>query len=47
MYHLMRIVDELTQIGGQLDRQQWVVVSLLVLVVGMVAMRGFGSRSNY
>ena len=47
MYHVERIIDELTAFAGQLDRHQWIVISLLVLVIGMVSMRGFGSRNNY
>jgi len=47
MYHVARIVDELTAIAGQFDRQQWVLISIVVLVIGLVSMRGFGSRNNY
>ena len=46
-YQIWRLVDDLTRMAGQLDRQQWIIVSLLVLVIGMVSMRGFGSRTNY
>ena len=46
-YQVWRFVDIVTRYAGQLDRQQWVVLSFLVLVLGLVTMRGFGSRSNY
>jgi hypothetical protein len=44
---LWRIVDEVTYRASRLDWQQWVTLSLLVLVVGLFSMRGFGSRQNY
>jgi hypothetical protein len=47
MYYLYRLVDDVTRYAGQLDRQQWIVLSLLVLVLGLVSLRGFGSRNNY
>ena len=40
-------VDVITHSAAQLDRQHWVVISVIVLVVGMICMRGFGSRNNY
>ena len=30
-----------------LDRTQWIWLSIVVVVVGFVCMRGFGSRTNY
>lgn len=47
MYQLSRIIDHATRLAGQLDRQQWIIVSVLVLLLGLVTMRGFGSRNNY
>jgi hypothetical protein len=47
MYQISRFIDQATRLAGQLDRQQWIIVSVLVLVLGLVTMRGFGSRSNY
>jgi hypothetical protein len=47
MYHVARIVDELTAIAGGFDRQQWILISIVVLIVGLISMRGFGSRNNY
>jgi len=46
-YQVWRFVDLVTLYAGQLDRQQWIAVSVLVLVLGLITMRGFGSRSNY
>lgn len=30
-----------------LDRQEWLIVLLVVTVLGFFCMRGYGSRSNY
>jgi hypothetical protein len=30
-----------------LDRQEWLIVLLVVTVIGFFCMRGYGSRSNY
>ena len=30
-----------------LDRQHWILLSVIALVVGVVCLRGFGSRTNY
>jgi hypothetical protein len=46
-YQISRLLDDLTRIAGNFDRQQWIMISLLVLVIGLVTMRGFGSRINY
>jgi hypothetical protein len=47
MPYLLRCIDEVTRLAGQLDRQQWIVLSVLVLALGLFTMRGFGSRNNY
>jgi hypothetical protein len=47
MFHVWRLVDRITHYAGQLDRQQWIVLSVLVLILGLITMRGFGSRNNY
>jgi len=46
-YQFWRLVDTLTRQAGQLDRNQWVILSLLVVTIGLVCMRGFGSRNSY
>jgi hypothetical protein len=47
MFYVWRIVDQITRYAGQLDRHQWIMLSVLVLVLGLITMRGFGSRNNY
>jgi hypothetical protein len=47
MFQVWRIVDRITTYAGQLDRQQWIILSVLVLMLGLITMRGFGSRNNY
>jgi len=44
---IWRAINVITIYAGQLDRQQWVVISFLVLGLGLLTLRGFGSRSNY
>jgi hypothetical protein len=44
---LWRIVDEVTYRASRLDWQQWAILSLLVLAVGLFSLRGFGSRRDY
>jgi hypothetical protein len=46
-YQVWQLVDSITTAAGRLHREQWVMLSIIVLVVGMICMRGFGSRSNY
>ena len=36
----MRIIENL-------DNHEWALVLLVVVVIGCLCMRGFGSRSNY
>lgn len=44
---LWHYVDVVTRHASQLDRQQWITLSILVLVIGLISLRGFGSRTNY
>ena len=46
-YQIVRFIDLVTRYAGQLDRQQWIILSVLVLMLGLITMRGFGSRNNY
>lgn len=34
-------------IRQNLSREQWIAVSVVMLVMGLFFMRGFGSRTNY
>jgi hypothetical protein len=42
-----RIIDRVTHYAGQLSRHEWIAVSVVILILGLVCMRGFGSRNNY
>jgi len=46
-YQVSRLIDRVTDFAGRLDWPQWIMVSVIVLVVGLISLRGFGSRSNY
>jgi hypothetical protein len=47
MHYVWRLIDDVTRYAGQLDRQQWVMISVFVLILGLFTLRGFGSRNNY
>lgn len=40
-------VELVTRYAGQLERNHWVILSVIVLGAGMVCMRGFGSRNSF
>jgi hypothetical protein len=44
---LWNYLDRVAGYAGSLDRNQWVVLSVAVLLVGLICMKGFGSRNNY
>lgn len=44
---IFKIGDQLNDVMGRYDRQTWVYIFVGVMVLGMLCMRGFGSRSNY
>ena len=42
-----RFLDDVTYHAGKLDRQHWIIISVVVLGLGFMCMRGFGSRNDY
>jgi hypothetical protein len=42
-----RVVNQFLSSVTHFDRQQWMWISVAVIVVGFMCMRGFGSRTNY
>lgn len=44
MYQLYRVAMRFIQ---QMDTQEWLFALLGVVVVGLLCLRGFGSRSDY
>jgi hypothetical protein len=42
-----RFIDYVTRTVGQFDRNTWIVIGVGLVVVGLVTMRGYGSRQNY
>lgn len=40
-------VDLVTRAASHLDRQHWIILSVVVLGLGLICMKGFGSRSQY
>jgi len=47
MYHVQRFLVEVQRALGDVDREQFLVISLIVLIVGAFLLRGFGSRTGY
>ena len=46
-YQLTKYIDTVTRAAGQLHREHWIALSVVVLILGLICMRGFGSRTNY
>jgi hypothetical protein len=44
---LWQYLDRVADYAGSLDRNQWIVLAVAVVLVGFICMRGFGSRNNY
>jgi hypothetical protein len=40
-------IDLVTRHASHMERQHWLIVSVVVLGLGMLCMRGFGSRNYY
>ena len=45
--HMQRLLHEFVSFFERLDMQQWLMLLIAVVVVGMFCLRGFGSRSGY
>ncbi|HEY2147147.1 MAG TPA: hypothetical protein VGH32_04375 [Pirellulales bacterium] len=45
--YISQLVDSALQSVSHLDRNAWLVVLIVALVVGTICLRGFGSRSDY
>jgi hypothetical protein len=46
-YQIEQTLRPLFRVCQNLDRQEWIAVFVVALVVGFFCMRGFGSRSKY
>lgn len=44
---IFNLGDKINRLSGQFDRQTWIFIFFGVLAVGMICMRGFGSRTKY
>lgn len=40
-------IHQVQQAAGHLNKQAWFLVLVATVVVGMICLRGFGSRSGY
>ncbi|MGW8257103.1 MAG: hypothetical protein ACWGMZ_06435 [Thermoguttaceae bacterium] len=40
-------IREVLHYASQLDPQEWVIVLCVLIIIGALCLRGFGSRSDY
>jgi hypothetical protein len=45
--YIYRVAHVVTNYVNQFDRQHWLWISVGVLALGLLCMRGFGSRTDY
>ncbi len=41
------LFDQLLRYAEHIGTQEWALILVLVIVIGVVSLRGFGSRSGY
>ncbi len=44
---LSHYFDQLSRYVGRMGIQEWLLVLVGVIIVGLMCLRGYGSRSNY
>ncbi len=44
---MTQVVHELTRYVDHMSLQQWTLLLIAVIALGMLCLRGFGSRANY
>lgn len=47
LHQLSYYLHKVTAMASHLDRQHWILISVGVLLLGVVCMKGFGSRTQY
>lgn len=47
MRHLYHVYYDLMRHVERMDPQEWLLALIGVVIVGLICMRGFGSRSSY
>jgi hypothetical protein len=47
MHFLYEFYNQMLRYGNRLSPQQWVMLLVVMFVLGIFCLRGFGSRSNY
>jgi hypothetical protein len=46
-YRLERVSSGIQHAVQNMDREQWMVISVVAVVLGAILLRGFGSRTDY
>jgi hypothetical protein len=44
---IFHYLDQVTRTVGRFDTEHWVIVGAILIVVGLICMRGFGSQKAY
>jgi hypothetical protein len=47
MNHVSRYIDQVTRAVGEFETYHWVGIGVLLIVVGLICMRGYGSQKAY
>jgi hypothetical protein len=47
MAYLQSVLNDVMRAVGHVDREQFLVISVIVLALGAFFLRGFGSRTGY
>jgi hypothetical protein len=46
-YRLEQLSDGVQRAINNMDSQQWIVVSVVAIILGAIFLRGYGSRNSY
>jgi hypothetical protein len=46
-YRVELMSNQLQRAVNNMDSEHWIVLSVVAFILGMVFLRGFGSRTNY
>ena len=47
MSFINQFLRSFARVVDSMEREHWVLASVAVVVVGLICMRGYGSRTNY
>lgn len=47
MHEIYHLIQNIMRFASRLEPQQWVIILGVMIVIGLICLRGFGSRSKY